>query len=112
MDLDTNPTDKNDQNQNKILLSKEEWEERTKRGNFSQDQGRGRGQGRGHGRGRYGRFQSYEDRREQGMYRDKQHIKCYNYQEYGHYATECPKKEIKEEEVNLTQDEYEPATLL
>ncbi|KAK1428540.1 hypothetical protein QVD17_17376 [Tagetes erecta] len=106
--------DEEDNDQGKLLLTKEEWEERTKRGEFDKEQfgrGRGQGRGRGYGRGRGGRFQSNEDRRDQGWYRDKRNIKCYNCQEYGHYAAECPKHEQKEDMANLIRDDDEPALL-
>ena len=58
------------------------------------DSSRGRGRGRGEGR------------------KDKSKIQCYNCQEYGHYAWECPKKE-KEEKALLAQGytSDEPALL-
>ena len=56
--------------------------------------------GRGHGRGR-------------GEWRkDKSKVQCYNYEEYRHFAWECPKKE-KEEKALLAQGytSDEPALL-
>ncbi|KAG8082638.1 hypothetical protein GUJ93_ZPchr0014g46535 [Zizania palustris] len=50
------------------------------------DSSRGRGRGRGRGEGR----------------KDKSKVQCYNCQDYGHFAWECPKKE-KEEEALLAQ---------
>jgi len=105
--------DEEENDQGKLLLSNKDWKERTKFGfvtiynslkndlykgpffsartrhlNFQTDSGYGRGRG--------GRFQTNEDRRDQGSYRNKRNIKCYNCQEYGHYAAECSKKESKE----------------
>ncbi|XP_076928725.1 uncharacterized protein LOC143592779 [Bidens hawaiensis] len=106
--------DEEDNDQEKLLLTREEWEERTRRGDFDR-QGRGHGQGRGRGsvgRGRGGRFQPNEDRKEQSTSQDKKHIKCYNCQEYDHYAWECLKNEPKEEALNLAQDDDDLSALL
>ncbi|XP_020243636.1 uncharacterized protein LOC109821889 [Asparagus officinalis] len=80
--------------------------------------GRGYSRGRGHGRGRGngGRGSSTSTRRgtngghEGG--RDKSMIKCFNCNNFGHYASECRSKH-RDEETNLTRvlDE-EPALLL
>ncbi|KAJ0524212.1 putative transcription factor interactor and regulator CCHC(Zn) family [Helianthus annuus] len=89
-----------DNDQSKVLLSKTDGLEKNEetgckccgRGWSSQsDRGRGRGRGQG------GRYQ-----------RDKRFIVCYNCQEKGHYASECPKKESKEEVANLAE-EYDPS---
>ncbi|XP_021971694.1 uncharacterized protein LOC110866855 [Helianthus annuus] len=66
--LKSHDDEENDQGQ--LLLTKEDWEERTRRGDFDQPgqgrgRGRGQGRGRGYGRGRGGRFQSNEDRKDQ-----------------------------------------------
>ncbi|KAK9072217.1 hypothetical protein SSX86_008649 [Deinandra increscens subsp. villosa] len=58
-----------DDEQGKLLLTKEDWQEKMKHGEndkFGQGRGRGQGRGQGYGRGRGGRFQS-NDRKEQGM---------------------------------------------
>ncbi|KAK9047932.1 hypothetical protein SSX86_033106 [Deinandra increscens subsp. villosa] len=105
-----------DEGQGKLLLSRDDGPEKSRYGDTNRDQfGRGRGgdnrgRGQGYGRGRGGRFQT-NDRKEQGMNRDKRHIKCYNCQEYGHYAYECPKQDPKEEMANLTVEDDEPALL-
>lgn len=65
--------------------------------NSSDGRGRGRGRGRGHG------F---------GTGRDKSHIKCFNCDLYGHFASECKNKK-QEEEAHLAQtQEEDPALLL
>ncbi|KAD6796392.1 hypothetical protein E3N88_07288 [Mikania micrantha] len=69
------------------------------------------GRGRGCGRGR-GRFRPNEDQGERGANRDKSYIRCYNCQEYGHYAYECPKSKPKEEEANfIKEDNFGPALM-
>jgi hypothetical protein len=66
-----------------------------------EDSGRGRGRGRGSGKGQEGeRFQ-----------RDKSQVRCYKCNELGHYISECPRWE-KKEEVNLTRYENGGPALL
>ena len=48
------------------------------------DSSRGRGRGRGHGR--------------DGGRRDKSEVQCYNCDDFGHFAWECPEKKKKKEE--------------
>ncbi|XP_021986970.1 uncharacterized protein LOC110883554 [Helianthus annuus] len=98
-----------DNDQSKVLLSKTDGQTSNTSGQDSKADGQekneesgckccGRGwssqsdRGRGRGRGRGGRYQ-----------RDKRFIVCYNCQEKGHYASECPKKESKEEVANLAE---------
>ncbi|XP_021995794.1 uncharacterized protein LOC110892973 [Helianthus annuus] len=103
-----------DNDQSKVLLSKTDGQTSNTSGQDSKTDGQekneesgckccGRGwssqsdRGRGRGRGRGGRYQ-----------RDKRFIVCYNCQDKGHYASECPKKESKEEVANLVE-EYDPS---
>ncbi|XP_021995331.1 uncharacterized protein LOC110892478 [Helianthus annuus] len=105
-----------DNDQSRVLLSKTDGQSSNTNGQNSKTDGQekneetgckccGRGwssqsdsgRGRGRGRGRGGRYQ-----------RDKRFIVCYNCQEKGHYASECPKKESKEEVANLAE-EYDPS---
>ncbi|XP_074362807.1 uncharacterized protein LOC141703105 [Apium graveolens] len=74
---------KREGNEEKILLTKEEWQKRSNRGGTD---------GSSNSRGRW--------------VRDKSHIKCYNCQLYGHYMAECrkPKREKEQRmEANLSQ---------
>ncbi|KAJ9551322.1 LOW QUALITY PROTEIN: hypothetical protein OSB04_015367 [Centaurea solstitialis] len=74
------------------------------------DRGRGSNRGRG-GRGGFGWQRSFGNNYQRG--RDKQHIKCFNCDEYGHYASECKAPKRNDGEANLTQtQEEEPALLL
>ncbi|XBJ17791.1 hypothetical protein VPH35_009114 [Triticum aestivum] len=57
----------------------------------------GRGRGRGHGRG--------------GGRRDKSEVQCYNCDDFGHFAWECPEKKKDNEEKALLGVEDEPALL-
>ncbi|XP_021999366.1 uncharacterized protein LOC110896210 [Helianthus annuus] len=97
-----------DNDQSKVLLSKTDGQSSNTNGQDSKTDGQekneesvckycGRGwstqSDRGRDRGRGGRYQ-----------RDKRYIVCYNCQEKGHYASECPKKESKEEVANLAQE--------
>ncbi|KAF5808191.1 putative RNA-directed DNA polymerase [Helianthus annuus] len=98
-------------NESNLLLTKSDGEEGSKKEEVKKDEvvckccGRGslnqsnRGRGRGNGRGRGGRS---------GGNWDKSKIRCFNCNEYGHYASECPKKESKEEVANLAE-EYDPS---
>ncbi|KAH7650918.1 Zinc finger CCHC-type protein [Dioscorea alata] len=85
------------------------------KGRGSNNLDRGRGHGRWRGRGRGGRGQdnageSFGDA--SGGSRDKSHIKCFNCERMGHYASECRIKR-RNNEAYLTQvvDE-EPALLM
>lgn len=72
----------------------------------------GRGCWRGRGRGRRGRGSlgaPHQEGSSSGN-RDKGHVKCFNCDKMGHYASECW-SEKREGEVNLIQDE-EPTLLL
>ncbi|XP_021985893.1 uncharacterized protein LOC110882115 [Helianthus annuus] len=98
-------------NESNLLLTKSDGEEGSKKEEVKKDEvvykccGRGssnqsnRGRGRGNGRGRGGRS---------GGNWDKSKIRCFNCNEYGYYASECPKKESKEEVANLAK-EYDPS---
>ena len=86
---------KRESTEGKLLFTKEEWRNRSSRGSS---------EGSLTPRGRWGR--------------DKSRVRCYNCQNYGHYAGECrkPKKEKEQKtEVNLSQvdiDGDEPTLLL
>ncbi|GKC97544.1 zinc finger, CCHC-type containing protein [Tanacetum coccineum] len=119
----------------KLLLTHQEWSERKKKqseddsksGNknyrvsSSYSRGRGRGRGRGNGsgnrggRGRGGGNQQRDGYCGSDKNHDKSKVKCYNCQQYGHYAAECrnPRRE-RNQEANLTQEnnDDEPALLL
>lgn len=83
---------------------------------FSQGYRGGRSGGRGRGRGRGGRGGRGGQRDSGNNYhklRDKKHIKCFNCDNYGHYASECKAPKERGDEANLTQtQEEEPALLL
>ena len=82
------------------------------RGGRSGGRGRGSTRGRG-GRGSFTKFHDSHNNRQKG--RDKSHIKCYNCEEYGHYASECKAPKERKDEVNLTQTQNrddEPEALL
>ena len=57
----------------------------------------GRGRGRGHGRS--------------GGRRDKSEVQCYNCDEFGHFAWECPEKKKDNKDKALLDVEDEPALL-
>ncbi|XP_023767822.1 uncharacterized protein LOC111916382 [Lactuca sativa] len=64
---------------------------------------RGWGQGRGRGRGQGGGREYNTNRNDHNPSRkDKNKIKCFTCEQFGHYALECPKKN-RGEEANLTQ---------
>lgn len=103
-----------------LLLTHEEWLERSKqRGDDSKSpqknhgsddyssRGRGRGRGRGGSRGghRGGDTHNYRDGGQGSSgSRDKSKIKCFNCNEYGHYAYDCPEpKQDRNQEANLVQ---------
>ncbi|KAE8723501.1 hypothetical protein F3Y22_tig00012370pilonHSYRG00100 [Hibiscus syriacus] len=103
-----------------LLLTQAEWEARipkvkrdegscnNKRG---RRQGRGRGRGRGNGGGRGNGEHKNEDRKPRNF--DKSKVKCFNCNEYGHFAKECPKPN-RREKANLvtTQTDDEPTLLM
>ncbi|KAK1409296.1 hypothetical protein QVD17_35822 [Tagetes erecta] len=75
--------------------------------------GRGGSQWRGRGRGNRGGYAGNQDYRNNNRSRDKQHIKCFKCNEFGHYASECKEIKDKEDEAHLAQKEdEEPALLL
>ncbi|KAJ9561724.1 hypothetical protein OSB04_006884 [Centaurea solstitialis] len=74
--------------------------------------GRDRGSIRGRGgRGSAATFRDSNNNQFKG--KDKSHIRCFNCDEYGHYASDCKAPKEKNDEANLTQaQEEEPALLL
>ncbi|XP_071694679.1 uncharacterized protein [Rutidosis leptorrhynchoides] len=81
-------------------------------GSTSYDRG---GRGRGRGRGRSGRG-GYNSQRDGGNNyqkpKDKKHIKCFNFENYGHYASECKTHKEKNDEANLTTTHDDEHALL
>jgi gag-polypeptide of LTR copia-type len=103
-----------------LLLTQAEWEARCTKGkkddsSRSAKRGgrhiRGRGRGREYGRGRGNYERTNEDQKPRNF--DKSKVKCFNSNEYGHFAKECPKPN-RRERANLatTQTEDEPALLM
>jgi hypothetical protein len=103
-----------------LLLTQAEWEVRCTKGKKDDSSGsakrggrhiRGRGRGRGYGRGRGNYERTKEDQKLRNF--DKSKVKCFNYNEYGHFAKECPKPN-RRERANLAtmQTEDEPALLM
>nr|GFD04427.1 hypothetical protein [Tanacetum cinerariifolium] len=113
---------KSESGEGKLLLTHQEWLERSKKGDDEQgtsqrntrsiasdNRGRGRGRRRGNGsRNRGGRGSGGGNQQRDGYHGfDKNHnksiVKCYNCQQYGHYAAECrnPRRE-RNQEANLT----------
>lgn len=78
------------------------------RGGRSSSRGRGT-RGRG---GRSGGGSRQESDGSNRKPRDKSHIKCFECQQFGHFASECKEKKQQDQEVNLAADEDEPALLL
>ena len=112
-----------------LLLTQAEWQARQKKDggdSSSNNKGKsyapadssnrsrsGRGRGRWHGKGSRGGTPSKDGASgSSGGGRDKSHIRCFNCDKMGHYASECraPKKK---EEAHLTRaDDTEPALML
>ncbi|XP_022031651.1 uncharacterized protein LOC110932637 [Helianthus annuus] len=94
------------------------------------------GRGRRFGKNGQGRFNSSQDKWRDGKFKqedddeDSSHdayksrsnqrkfgkdlskIKCYNCQKFGHYASDCPESNQREEETNLVQEDEEPTLLM
>ncbi|KAL7604382.1 hypothetical protein Lser_V15G19591 [Lactuca serriola] len=85
------------------------------RGTSSDRGGRGGSRGRESTRGRGGRSggsSRQEANNSNWKPRDKIHIRCFECQELGHYASECKAKKQQDQEVNLAVDEDGHALLL
>lgn len=71
--------------------------------------GRGRGRGgrfnRGRGRGRFSSYQQQRDAYRQGRGGDASHITCFRCDKLGHYATDCPDKQLNLQETIEKKDE-------
>ena len=86
---------------------------KTKQEDGQTSNGRGRGKGRGRGRGGdqgRGKTQSSDEQKQEGPRKpfDKLKVRCYNCQEFGHFADECKikkKSRVCEESVNLMIEE-------
>nr|GEW97861.1 zinc finger, CCHC-type [Tanacetum cinerariifolium] len=72
---------------------------------FEEAIGRGRGD-------RYGKKPSQEGKHWNRKPRDKSHIKCFECQEFGHFALECRNKKKPEQEVHLMREMEEDTLLL
>nr|GFA46834.1 hypothetical protein [Tanacetum cinerariifolium] len=70
-----------------------------------------RGSGRGPG-DRYGKKSSQEGEHWNRKPHDKSHIKCFECQEFGHFASECRNKKKPEQEVHLMREMEEDTLLL
>ncbi|KAD7476991.1 hypothetical protein E3N88_00127 [Mikania micrantha] len=101
----------NQKNQNKSHAAGGRGRGRSnERGGRSGSRGRGSTRGRG---GRWGGGSHQEAGSSNRRPRDKTHIKCFECNGYGHYASECKQTKNQEIEVNLTRDkDDEPALLL
>ncbi|XP_023765562.1 uncharacterized protein LOC111914053 [Lactuca sativa] len=112
--------------ENSLLPTKTEGQTMSKQKNKAPS-GRGRGWngdggskgntrgGRGVGRGlgdQHDRKSSQEGGRSNRNPRDKIHIRCFECQQYGYYASECLKREKQEQELNLTKGMEDEPTLM
>nr|XP_043638148.1 uncharacterized protein LOC122609155 [Erigeron canadensis] len=89
--------------------------------NYGNNRGRGGNQIRGRGQGRFMRDNRNEDsfdrwKKSPGDQnyprRQLKDIQCYNCQDFGHFAANCPKPNHREEKANLVFEDDEPALLM
>ncbi|XP_021985982.1 ATP-dependent RNA helicase glh-1-like [Helianthus annuus] len=71
----------------------------------------GRGSGRGRGGRNGGKFY-HEGNSSYRKSRDKSHVKCFECNQYGHYASECKTEKKQDPEVHLTRETEDEPTLL
>nr|XP_043618479.1 uncharacterized protein LOC122590206 [Erigeron canadensis] len=89
--------------------------------NYGNNRGRGGYQTRGRGQGRFVRDNKNEDsfdrwkknpRDQNYPRRQLKDVQCYNCQDFGHFAANCPKPNHREEKANLVFEDDEPALLM
>jgi len=89
--------------------------------NYGNNRRGGGNQTRGRGQGRFIRDKRNEDSYDRGRRspgdqsyprRDFRGIKCFNCQEFGHFAANCSKPDRREEKANLVLEEDEPTLLM
>ncbi|XP_074569654.1 uncharacterized protein LOC141826311 [Curcuma longa] len=106
-----------------LLLTHAEWQMRQKgsnvdtssggkgRGSSNPSRGNWRGRGRGRGRGHGTQRQDSAGGTSGNDARDKRHIKCFNCEKMGHYASECYNKRRDEAHLTCATDE-EPTLMM
>ncbi|KAB5521596.1 hypothetical protein DKX38_025915 [Salix brachista] len=103
-----------------LLFTQAEWEAKYSKGKKDEGSGstkrggrhwRGHGRGRGYGGGRGNGERPNEDRKPRNF--DKSKVKCFNCNEFGHFAKDCSKPN-RRERANFvtTQTDDEPALLM
>ncbi|XP_021971500.1 uncharacterized protein LOC110866665 [Helianthus annuus] len=89
-------------------------------GRFNQSRGRGRGKFRQEERedgmshdnnDDYDRRKRYPRNQDKFVF-DMSKVKCYNCNDYRHYASDCPKPNQRKEEANIVQEDEEPTLLI